>query len=260
VLDAFADKLSFAEILDREGIPYPKIHRLLDGRLDEAQVADIRFPVLVKPRNLQAGNGIRMCETSSQVVEYLANQQDRSDFFIQEFVSGTDMTCSVFSNEGEILAHTIQRVILRSHKPFHPSAAVEFVHDEGVLNLIQKLIGAVRWSGIVSFDLVMDEETNEAKVLEANPRYWRSLLGSLMAGVNFPYVASLASEGRTISRPAYRNVRYAKPDVVATLMVKSLCGRPSRMSGVAVGSLQYLLRDPLPDVSIQLSRLREYFR
>lgn len=255
-LDAFADKLQFTEILEREGIPHPKTLRPRGEPISEEQGASITFPALVKPRNLEGGNGIRLCESWSQIDEYLSTQSEPLNFFVQEFISGCDLSCSVLSRDGEILAYTIQRVIVPSHKPFGPSAAVEFIHDQAVLDSIQRLVRSVKWSGVVCFDLVLDERTNEAKVLEANPRYWRSLLGSLSAGVNFPHVACLASEQRKLPPLGYKPVRYAKPEIATGLLLKSWTGKPSAISSLSESGLPYLLKDPLPEMAIQLSRAR----
>jgi predicted ATP-grasp superfamily ATP-dependent carboligase len=187
-------------------------------------------------------------------MEYLADQTDPLNFFVQEFVTGPDLSCSVLSQDGEIFAYTIQRVIVPSHKPFAPSAAVEFIHDEAVLGSIEKLIRAVKWSGVVCFDLVFDEETREAKVLEANPRYWRSLLASLSAGVNFPHLACLASQGLKVSCPEYRHVRYAKPEIAVGHLLRSWTGTSSPISRLSETGLPYVLRDPFPEVAIQLYR------
>jgi D-aspartate ligase len=227
LIDSLADKALLAEIMEREGIPYPKIRRLRSIPVDEEQLEGLNFPVLVKPRNLEAGNGIRLCKTPGQIIDYLSGQSDPFNFFIQEFISGPDIDCSVLCDNGEILAYTIQRGIARSPKPFRPPAAIEFVHNQGVFDSIQKLVRSVQWSGVVNFDLVLDQETNEAWLLEANPRYWRSLLGSLKAGVNFPYLACLASEGNQIKRPPYRNIRYAKPDFLDYSMLVRTSISPS---------------------------------
>jgi predicted ATP-grasp superfamily ATP-dependent carboligase len=254
VLDAFSDKLRFSKILNLESIPHPRILWPSGELLDEEKLFEMRFPVLVKPRNLEGGSGIRLCEYPHQVLDYLAEQGEPAEFFVQEFIKGPDLSCSVLCQEGEILAYTIQRVIVRSHKPFGPSAAVEFIHDEGVLDSIQRLVSSVRWSGVACFDLVFDEEANQAKVLEANPRYWRSLLGSLAAGVNFPHLACMASQGEKFTCPDYQHVRYAKPEIAPGLILKSWTGKRSAISKVSESGLPYLLRDPLPEVAIHLRR------
>ena len=53
---------------------------------------------------------------------------------------------------------------------------------------------ALKWSGIVNIDFIYDENDKQAKILEVNPRYWQSLLGSLFAGVNFPTAVQNNSE------------------------------------------------------------------
>ena len=256
LLNAFADKLLFSELLEREQIPYPKILRPQGGKIDQYSLASITFPVLVKPRNLDAGKGIQLCNTRHEVNEFFKYESNPYNYYVQEFIKGPDISCSVLAQEGEILAYTMQRGVIPSPQPFKSPAVIEFIHDEGVLSSIRKLIRSVLWSGIVNIDLVWDEKTNEAKVLESNPRYWRSLLGSLTAGVNFPHLACLASDGRTFPRPEYREgVRYAKPDLAVDLMLRKCMGESIAVSGLNETGLQFLVKDPLPDFAIQFSRL-----
>jgi predicted ATP-grasp superfamily ATP-dependent carboligase len=254
LIDRLADKVLLAEIMEREGIPYPNIRRVRSVPVDEEQLAGLNFPALVKPRNLEAGNGIRLCKTPAQIIDYLLGQSDPCSFFIQEFISGPDIDCSALCENGEILAYTIQRGIARSPKPFRPPAAIEFVHNQGVLDSIQKLVRSVQWSGVVNFDLILDQETNKAWLLEANPRYWRSLLGSLKAGVNFPYLACLASEGHQINQLPYRNISYAKPDLALRILLKKWTGHRPEISGSLENGLGFVFRDPLPEMAMQLKK------
>ena len=45
-------------------------------------------------------------------------------------------------------------------------------------------------------------------VLEINPRYWGSVMASLFAGVNFPYLACMEGMGIPLPEPDFRPVRW----------------------------------------------------
>jgi len=122
----------------------------------------------------------------AELEQFLRNQEDSADFIIQEFIQCYDLSCSVLCRNGEILAYTIQRGVIPGRERFQPPAGIEFVHQEQVIKNVKRLMQALKWSGIVNIDFIYDENDKQAKILEVNPRYWQSLLGSLFAGVNFP--------------------------------------------------------------------------
>lgn len=255
LLDTFADKWLLAKLLEREKIPHPKTFSAPSLPLDPQQLSSMKFPLMVKARARTSGGGICLCHSPRDVVNFLTNQHDLSEFFLQEFVSGPDVDVSLLCRKGEILAYTIQRGLIPSHKPFHPPAAIEFIHDSGALKNIQRLVRAVEWSGIVHFDCIYDLESRETKLLEANPRYWRSLFGSLKAGVNFPYLACLTAEGLEFERPSYRNIRYARPQAACRMFVRRWSNRTTPHWRLRDSCLSELLRDPLPDLAIQAAEL-----
>jgi D-aspartate ligase len=255
LLDTFADKWLLAQLLEREKIPHPKTFTAPSLPVDPQQLSGMKFPLMVKARARAGGGGICLCHSPREVVDFLSDQSDLSEFFLQEFVSGPDVDVSVLCRRGEILAYTIQRGLIPSHKPFHPPAAIEFIQDSGALKNIQRLVRAVDWSGIVHFDCIYDLESRETKLLEANPRYWRSLFGSLKAGVNFPYLACLAAEGLEFERPSYRNIRYARLQAAWGMFVRRWSNRNTPHWRLRDSCFSELLRDPLPDLAIQAAGL-----
>lgn len=132
------------------------------------------------------GAGIVFFTNQAELEQFLRNQEDSADFIIQEFIQCYDLSCSVLCRNGEILAYTIQRGVIPGRERFQPPAGIEFVHQEQVIKNVKRLMQALKWSGIVNIDFIYDENDKQAKILEVNPRYWQSLLGSLFAGVNFP--------------------------------------------------------------------------
>jgi hypothetical protein len=166
---------------------------------------------------------------------------------------------SALCQNGEILAYTIQRGVVPSHKPFHPPAAIEFIHDDETFGNVQRLVRAVKWSGVVHFDCIYDAESRETKILEANPRYWRSLPGSLKAGVNFPYLAYLTAKGHQFERPDYRSIRYARPQAAPRILARRWANPDSPHWRIRDFGFAELLRDPLPDLAIQTARVVEKF-
>lgn len=255
LIDTFSDKWLFSQVLGRIGIPYPRTVGTTKDELPASQYGALRFPVIVKARNGSSGNGIQVCRDKQELRSFLAAQKKPDEFLVQEFISGPDIDCSVLAQDGTILAQTTQLGIIPSSKPFKPPAAVQFVYKDEVRDIVQHLVRSTGWSGVCHFDFVYDEEKKEPKLLEANPRYWRSVLGSLVAGVNFPYLACKTTKGERYPIPSYREVRYSKPNQGLSLWLRSMMGSKQKISRLDETGIPFILKDPLPELLIQTTKV-----
>ena len=242
--DRAADKARLASFLAEHGLPHPATLPCPGEDAFEEAVSDFVFPVLLKPVHGGDSGNIRRFETPAALRAFLRTNSCRPGTFIaQHFVPGFDIDCSVLCREGEVLAHTIQRGIIPRRKPFAPPAGIAFIAHAGVLSVTRRLMRALRWRGVAHVDLRCDPE-GRVFVIEVNPRYWGSLLGSLAAGVNFPYLACLSALGQTFAPPDYRPVRY----VTAGAALRTWMHPRSLRPALAWKETEWphLLRDPLP--------------
>ena len=160
------------------------------------------------------------------------------------------MGCSVLCRDGKILAYTIQKGFIPGLQRFAPPAGIEFVKDDQTFAVVSRLISSLKWSGVANIDLKYDEKNRQVNVLEVNGRYWATILGSLVAGVNFPYLACLAGLGISFSRPDYRLNRFIRGN--AAIIRGYLCKSKVNFTFKET-SWRYALTDSLPEV-ISLTR------
>jgi len=86
---------------------------------------------------------------------------------------------------------------------YRAAVGIEFVYDERVVQVVERLMRLLNWSGVAHIDLRFDQDEDEIKVIEINGRYWGSLLGSLNAGINFPALAVQCCNGVAIEKKTY---------------------------------------------------------
>jgi predicted ATP-grasp superfamily ATP-dependent carboligase len=233
-------------------LPVPEtILVTFDSAFDQ-RVSTLEYPVLLKPTSLTDGQGIRRFDTPSDLLGFLKSQDEETfeaKYLVQTYIPGSDMGLSVLCQDGEILAFTIQRGIISAAHRFGPLMAMQFISQEDVLDIGQRLVSALHWSGVAHIDFRHDSRDGRAKIIEMNARYWGSLLGSLVAGVNFPYLACLAAQGVRFARPGYQCSKYAYTTTVIKEGLLSLLGKNS-LSGYAFREtgLRFFLADPLPEV------------
>jgi D-aspartate ligase len=246
-IDLASNKLSLASVMHSYHIPHPRIARLDDGNMVE-KLACLTFPVLIKPHSSEGGRGIQICSDVQDALDVISGLPRANDFFAQEFISGEDIDCSFLAQDGKVLAHTIQRTILPSPKSFAPPDGVEFEEDPQILSHIERLAQSLQWSGVAHVDLIRDKHSKQTYVLDFNARYWRSLLASHAAGVNFPHLACLTAMGIPFKRPYAQRIRFIKPDAARRVLSKKFRKHKSLVSIVRETGIRFIARDPIPEI------------
>lgn len=233
------------------GLPAPASVLVSPDVAFDRCLSELEYPVLLKPTSLTDGQGIRRFEGPAEVLRFL-DGQDRASFtggyLVQSYVPGSDIGLSVLCREGDILAYTIQRGIISAAHRFGPLMAMEFIRHEQVLEIGRKLLTALRWNGVAHIDFRHDSRDGQVKIIEINARYWGSLLGSLVAGVNFPYLACLAAQGITFQVPNYQLSHFAYTTTAARQALLWCLGR-NTLKGFTFREtgLWFFVRDPLPE-------------
>lgn len=208
----------------------------------------ITFPVLIKPAIGSNGKGIKYFSDAESLKSFLNKNGDTRDLIIQSFITGYDIDCSVLCREGEILAYTIQKTFREGARRFGVAAGVDFLYDDSTYKVVKDIIQKLNWSGIVHIDLRYDEKDQQVKVIEMNPRYWGSVIGSLHAGVNFPYMACLAALGGDLPKVMHQPTRFVNNSLAIQIMLKRFFHKNYTDLYFDHSKMEFLLKDPLPKV------------
>lgn len=219
------DKWKLYLALQQNNIPMPETHLL--SEIDN--FSDLKYPVLVKPTNGIGGKNIQKFDVFSQEVFQELLKNDKEIYIIQEYINGYDIDCNVLCSEGEVLAYTIQQP-LGIENGFSPKIdKLKFVHDPYVLDIVRQTMHTLKWTGVAHLDLRFNAKNGDLNVIEINPRFWQSLMGSLSVGVNFPCLLYSLTNGIPLEAVTYSDKYYAK----FSRFIKDVFN----------GSLQYSLSD-----------------
>lgn len=228
-------------------IPFPKSVLCSPNR--SISIDYINFPVILKPiLGTGGGDGVSYFSNAEELQNHLSKNILNTGHIIQEYVKGYDIGCSVLCRSGDILAFTIQKATMLNSNPFKPLLGVQFVYEDGLYKIIEKLMKSLNWSGVAHIDLKYDEKYQIYKIIEVNTRFWGSLDASLMAGVNFPQLYCMASLKESFDIPTYKHINYLNLKGLAKSVVKKkslLWDFNFIMKNTPVG---LALRDPLPTV------------
>jgi len=246
------NKWLLGQFLKKSKIPVPVTILVTHDDLFEQDLQRIDFPVLLKPVVAWGGEGIVCFNTLSKLRRYLGQQEPettRGRFVVQNFRPGPVVGVNLLAHRGEMLAMTMQKGIIPNSQKYAAAGAIKFFHEDEFLATVQKLISALGWSGFVNVDTLYDSADRQVKILEINARFWGSLRGSLVAGVNFPYLACLAALDIPFPMPEYQFVRYFHPKTALQEGVLRFLGKNrEKPPAFEENGLRYLLVDPVAEV------------
>lgn len=253
------DKGRLALFLAEHGIDSPKTVLYEPGNESSVHELEGVFPVLFKPVDGAGGEGIMRFERPEDLYAFLDHQRDSLPrAIIQEFIDGYDIDCSVLCVDGRIHAYTIQRPI-HLDKGYGFSRTIRFLHDPGALETASQLMEKLRWNGVAHVDMRYCSSRKKTCVIEINPRYWGTLMGSMVAGVNFPHLALLEMQGIPFDAPIY----HCDPFLTLGAWSRIRFGKYSPALDMPIllsnTDARWLLADPLPNIARIISRLFKRF-
>ena len=197
------NKHELNNLLKENDIPHPNSIFLKDiSELDKLNA--VKFPVLVKPLFDKGGDGIVKFDSVDVFKTFLENNHA---LFLQEYIEGYDIDCSVLCLEGKILCHTIQKGYLLGHSVYAPHLGFDFLNNDEVYTIVKQIMSEFNWSGVAHVDLRYDQNARNFKILEINGRFWGSVESSKIAGINFPDLAIKLALGKIIEPHKFQYIK-----------------------------------------------------
>jgi predicted ATP-grasp superfamily ATP-dependent carboligase len=196
--------------------------------------------------NTGGGDGIHKINSKKELIKYIKTNKPINSILLQEFINGFDLGCNVLCSNGQIIAATIQKGNLYNNIPYSPQIGLQFIKEDKVMELAEKLMKSLNWSGVANIDMIYDRDNDQMQILEINPRFWLTIDASAIAGVNFPYLYCLQALGINFEIPAYTNLKYLN----LKGLVKSVRKNPFFMFNFKFiwnnTPFKFAIKDPIP--------------
>ncbi len=156
------------------------------------------FPALAKTTNREFGAGFKRINSSDELDSFRdsLDQKQRSEYIIQPFITGKDVSFSAYCEDGKIKCYTVWRAIFYGKKKYEIPRCIEFMDNPRALALAGKLLGALRWEGVCDIDFFEDDKSGDLWLLEVNARLWGNVVGCTLRGINFPRLLCDAALGK----------------------------------------------------------------
>jgi len=187
-------------------IPIPKGVKISDSS-DINKNSLKKFPLIIKPiEGFGGGQGVELVTSLDSLKSKFLNSN--SSILAQEFIDGYDIDCSILAREGKILAYTIQKGNLKGSGSFSPYFGIQFIENGELFDVVKKIVKSLNWNGVAHLDMRYDQLHKRYVLIEINPRYWATVDGSCLVGVNFPYLAIIEAFGESFKTPTYETKQY----------------------------------------------------
>jgi predicted ATP-grasp superfamily ATP-dependent carboligase len=203
------DKSDFSEYLAEEDLPRPKTWSCWDlGRVPQ-EAGDEDFPLLAKPTQGQGGIGITELATRADLEHFLAWQESTgSSYIIQKKASDPTVDINVFFDHGRLVASCCQETLDSRRDTYSFPKSIRMHQDQAIQDLAQKLLGPLDWHGVAHVDMIRDKSQEQPLILEVNPRFWSTIQGSCLAGMNFPAFNYFTALGLPIPKTTFTPITY----------------------------------------------------
>ncbi len=178
---------------------------------------------------------------------------DRREYIAQKYIPGRDIDCSLLSQDGEIVVHTVQQ-----HASAESGATLEVFSGGEALEAVRPLIRTIGYSGIAHIDMRQDAADGGFTIVDFNPRFWASLFSSTCAGVNFPYLWCQLALKQPVAQPTFERIHHYSSSATLRHWVQRIL-HPLRVRPEFKwknSSLPSALADPLPLLAKAGAQLR----
>lgn len=222
------DKVSFYEICEEYGLPYPKTliitkEMVVDGKLN--QDLPFEFPVALKPANSVEWlsvhfEGRKKAFIINDLAEfnlildrlYKAGYTDK--MIAQDFIPGDDSNMRVLNayvdKDGNVRFMFLGHPLLEDPTPASVGNYVVIVPDESdqIYQNIKEWLGKINYRGFANFDMKYDRRDDTYKLFEINLRQGRSSFFVTLSGFN---LAQFITDDLVFNKP-FTETEYGRKD------------------------------------------------
>ncbi len=209
-IDNAEDREKFSAMLDRIGVDQPRWRELTSMDDINDFVAEVGFPVLVRPSYVLSGAAMNVCSNQEELERFLklaANVSKRHPVVVSQFIEhAKEVEMDAVADKGEIVAYAISEHI--EFAGVHSGdATIQFPPQKlyvetvrRIKNISRRIAKELNISG--PFNIQYLAKDNDIKVIECNLRASRSFpFVSKVLKLNFIELATKVMLGLPVEKP-----------------------------------------------------------
>ncbi len=215
---------AFMELAYQEGIRVPKTGVVNSGDDLRKQAGRLGFPLVLKANGTSGGDGVRIIQTPEEAQRALRTLQapplfaraakralvdqdttllwpallrHRPEVNAQSLVTGREATSTIFCWKGSILASLHFEVLRKMQCAGHATVLRLLEHAE-MSAAAEKIVRRLKLSGLYGLDFILEAHTDNACLLELNPRTTQVGHLALGTGRDLPAAICAALSGDSV--------------------------------------------------------------
>ena len=166
------------------------------------EIADLDFPVFMKPIEGRASLGCRKIMGREALEELKAEGIDTADFVIQQYVEGEIITVDLIRNAKNGHSGQVQRVE-ELRNPSGCGTAVRIIDETKLTGICDQLMKKLDLNGVINAEFFHNGD--DYRIIEINPRF--------SAGTSFSYVAGCDMASAALAIAAGRDFVLGEPTI-----------------------------------------------
>jgi len=210
-------RASFIESALQEGVRVPKTQAILNDKDLTRWLTQSGFPTVLKANGTTGGVGVRIANTVEEAesafrrlqsppllaraVKRALMDSDRNLLLPsllrrksvvngQMFIPGQEATSMIACWEGKVLA-SLQFEVFKKRGPSEPATVIRLIENAEMAYAAERMTGRLKLSGLHGFDFMLEAHTQNAYLIEINPR--ATQVGHLTLGPDHDLPAALYS-------------------------------------------------------------------
>jgi predicted ATP-grasp superfamily ATP-dependent carboligase len=214
--EMLSDKWQFHWHCSKLGVRVPKAI-LLNHKAEidfEYLCATVGLPFVLKPTNKSNGLGVQVIRSNENLRKEVlsCSEYDFYPLIAQSFIPGMDMDISALVDRGHVKNFAIQT---------RKRNTLCFVQNEELIKLTEVIVRELCYTGVIHIDARLHDTSKEIFLIEANPRFWASLIEATSGGLNFVragiylYMGLESADPITISDVSVPSAKQIMAEIVA---------------------------------------------
>lgn len=267
IFNAGADKETVMKICMEENIPCPKTYFDIDSVQTIADNKDLKFPIIIKPRNMYGARGFHVFNSLTDLEKYVTDKNiDLSNYVVQEFIPlGSAVIGGIHfvNRKGDFKSGCLYQCVHLYPEDGGTSTMNVLLDRPDIELTCERLIERMRLKGVIGIDLMIDKRDNIGKVIEINVRPPHGSTIAFIGGIDLAKQILEDAFGEKvtpmeISRKDFC-LRILQTDVLWFLSSPNrLKKTPRKMGYKHVKEQMFYWDDPLPWFAFLISGVKDY--
>jgi predicted ATP-grasp superfamily ATP-dependent carboligase len=222
----FHDKLLLHEFATEVGVRTPRTELLREQEVR----ASSKWPVVLKVRQSSSARGVALvgrAEELGRAWRRLCTGHSLvplSPLLAQAHIDGEQLCTLSYAHRGRHRGTVVYRNVCEFPSSGGAGIVRESIRHREIERMVERLIVASGWHGVVGFDFLVDRATGLPYLVDANPRFTPGVSLALRGGFDIPTLA-IGREGR-IPATFPVGLRTRIDPLVALWMLEAFVARP----------------------------------